>query len=819
MAVLAASMVKFHFDSRQPSRLPVGGISSPQGSVQEMAAQLGELEAREREADQTVWAKERLAEECGAVFDRLWDSLNAATNKLKILAAFPFHEINVANYKPPQSIGHGIELFESNGNRSALSPGNWRRLLRDREAEGWQLLRIEIRHNRFEVDSSEHPARSEFYFSAHLVNASSTNRAILEGSLVVDWSPSKENENTPRANLSNTNSSRSSQENNFVSPNKNDTDSASVLEGVSEATNSTSPKIQGIDATQLKIKTRHGEPAFRPLLTEEISPPPGSFFIDPLILYDLDGDGLSEIILAARNQILRRTVGGSFVPEPLCKQSPGLIMTGVIADFDGDGFADFLCAKFEGLVLFHGSKRGIFDESGQIVWTANPRLKYAQVLACGDIDGDGDLDVWLGQYRVPYERGAMPTPYYDANDGNPAYLLVNDGHGHFTDATVAAGLDKKRFRRSYSGSFADLNGDGHLDLLVVSDFAGVDLYLNDGRGHFRDVTREWIEEPHGFGMAHTIADFNSDGRLDFLMIGMNSPTAERLEHLGIHRTETPTDQAVMRSMIFGNRLFVSSDGSPRFQQTTFNNEIARTGWSWGCSAFDFDNDGFPDVYIANGHETKQSVREYEPEFWLHDIYVANSKESVVNTAYFGTKIARTRGRGESYGGREKNRLFLNQHGESFVEIAHLMDVSLEADSRNVVADDLDGDGRMDLLVTTFEVWPQIKQTLRVFKNSLADGGNWIGFRLREQGGGISPVGAQVTLRHANGAMTHQIVTGDSYRSQHANTVHFGLGKIARVEQAEIRWTNGRTLVLRQPELNQYHTVLLPVQETGRTSDP
>src|SRR5213596_1480231 len=122
-----------------------------------------------------------------------------------------------------------------------------------------------------------------------------------------------------------------------------------------------------------------------------------------------------------------------------------------------------------------------------------------------------------------------------------------------------------------------------------------------------------------------------------------------------------------------------------------------------------------------------------------------------------------------------------------------MGVALEEDSRAVVADDLDGDGRTDLLVTTFEAWPQPKQTLRIFKNILEDAGNWIGVRLQQHHGGVSPIGARVTLRYPGGATVRQIVTGDSYRSQHANSVHFGLGKIDRVESIEVRWADGRTL--------------------------
>ena len=76
----------------------------------------------------------------------------------------------------------------------------------------------------------------------------------------------------------------------------------------------------------------------------------------------------------------------------------------------------------------------------------------------------------------------MPVPHYDANDGVPAFLLLNDGHGFFTDVTGASGLEKKRWRRLFSASFADLDGDGRLDLVTASDFAGVDVYRNEGAG-------------------------------------------------------------------------------------------------------------------------------------------------------------------------------------------------------------------------------------------------------------------------------------------------------------------------------------------------
>jgi hypothetical protein len=89
---------------------------------------------------------------------------------------------------------------------------------------------------------------------------------------------------------------------------------------------------------------------------------------------------------------------------------------------------------------------------------------------------------------------------------------------------------------------------------------------------------------------------------------------------------------------------------------------------------------------------------------------------------------------------------------------------------------------------------------------VTESGNWIGFRFREAGNGLSPVGAQVTIRYGGGSTVRQIVTGDSYRSQQANTVHFGLGKLERVESMEIKWVNGQRLTLPEPAVNRYHDI-------------
>ena len=218
----------------------------------------------------------------------------------------------------------------------------------------------------------------------------------------------------------------------------------------------------------------------------------------------------------------------------------------------------------------------------------------------------------------------MPSPFYDANDGYPAYLLLNDGDGNWTPATEEAGLGAKRFRRTYASSFVDLDSDGDLDLLVVSDYAGVDLYHNDGTGRFSDANDTLRGDRHLFGMSAAFADYDLDGRLDFFVAGMGSTTARRLEALGLARSGPPRrdrDADAHGLSATGSTWRATTAGtSPDFAA-----QVARTGWTWGTTAFDFDNDGDPDLFAANGHQSGESTQDYCSNFWSHDIYDGGSE--------------------------------------------------------------------------------------------------------------------------------------------------------------------------------------------------
>ena len=718
------------------------------------------VEAQQNHLDQTVWAQEMLAQRHEAVFVKLWDRLRTEPNPFSVLGMFPFGQLLLGADVESGISDHRIITRSFGSPVRQIAPEVWRQLVEKWRQEGFQLEQSEWRHPRFST-SATGVATSVIAMPLHILNPEKEERCIVRGNLRIAWRQNTGTDDEPFPEL--------------------------------------------IDATEIKVLSRQGETPFHHVIAAEITPEKNDRFLEPnLQLYDLDGDGLSEIILARMNRVFWNKAQGVFKPDLLLQHPLPLLNTGLIADFDGDGVADFLGVDPLGLALFHGNPEGRFPTPAKRIRFSNHPLVNPFVMTAGDIDNDGDLDVWLAQYKVPYQDGQMPTPYYDANDGHPAFLLVNDGSGNFEDRTEQAGLAAKRFRRTYSNSFVDLDNDGDLDLLVVSDFAGADVYLNNGSGHFEDVTTGMLGESHAFGMAHTFGDYDLDGTLDFLVIGMNSFTGSRMNDFDAGPAEFAEYHRMRSKMAHGNRLYFKRGA--RFQQTPMSDQISRSGWSWGVTTGDFDNDGDEDVYVVNGHISGQSTEDYEKHFWRHDIYLGTSKEDPVLDRYFRSVQTKHHGMGQSYGGFEKNRLFLNQSGKSFLEAGYLMGVAMEEDCRNAVSDDLDGDGKLDLLVTTFQVWPQTRQVLHLFPNFTGTAGNWIGIRLRESGPGFSPVGAKVLLTTKSGTQARHLVTGDSYRSQHATTAHFGLGKATEVERVDIVWPNGRRKSISRPAINQYHSV-------------
>ena len=706
-----------------------------------------QLASERRELDRTVWSDEVTAQKYEALFVRLWDDLRASSDKFSVMASFPFEKLLLSKREDWQAHELDIQSIRFSERHMELSPDEWRRWLESMKADGFRLIQSEWHHSQF----VPHPTspRSVVSVTLHVENESRQTNYCLSGDLLVHWEKDR------------------------------------IV-----------PKT--IETQDLRMLSRQGGPMFRKAMVLRDSSSQINF-LSMLMTFDLNGDGLSEIVLPSFNAVYRNQGAWSFERDRLFTEEPDSEMScGLLADLTGDGRVELLGAWSEGLKLLSLNDDGRFSTSTDNVVHLDEPLVDPMVITAGDIDADGDLDVWIGQYKSPYRSGQMPTPYYDANDGHPAFLLRNDGHGQLTDVTEQAGLAAYRRRRTYSAAFVDLDGDHDLDLAVASDFSGLDAYTNDGSGHFTPETDRLVDRRHAFGMALTFGDYDLNMQPDFLMIGMSSTTARRLDRLGLGRNDFPEHQQYRRPMGYGNRMYLA--GASGFRQAPFNDQVARTGWSWGASSFDFDNDADRDIYVANGHMSGNTAKDYCTRFWCHDIYTAESVDNVGIEDFFATTMAE-----ElipiSWNGFEHNVLLCNQQGKGYLSMGFLGGVASEFDSRNVTSDDLDGDGRMDLVVVAREN-RNAPFAVHVFRNDLTNESNWIGVRLDKAP--CSGLGARVTVRTPSQSFTDVVVCGDSLKSQHAAVVHFGLGAIRTVDEISIQWPQAATLRIEKPAVNQYH---------------
>lgn len=725
---------------------------------------------QERETlNKTVWNDEVKAQEHERYFIGLWDALRNSDDAYAVAQSFKFDAIQLGTPGGISEHEHGIRILTTKDSGWQLSWNEWMGLLVKLKGEGYKLEMSEFHHSKFEHELGK-LAYSEVNFKLYADNSRKGLRYLISGTLKVDWEP---NQNDQGIYLPRT-----------------------------------------IDATDLTISSRAGKPFFKELYSLEIPAGKGG----PLLVHDLNGDGLSEILLPAMNTIFWNLGNDEFGGNPLHPVGVAMANAAILGDFSGDGRVDLLIEGLaaarkgvpptNGLFLYRGGEDGKFTDTVVRIETSVPvRLDGAPTFASGDIDGDGDLDLWIAQYKELYLEGAMPSPYYDALDGHPSYLLFNEGDGtRFTEKTEASGISEKRHRRTFSSSFFDYDSDEDLDLLVVSDFAGVDLYENDGSGSFVDITDDSFYNRHLFGMAHSIEDYNHDGILDVYAIGMSSTTARRLDNMNAGPANFPGHNQMRSSMGYGNRLYLgASEGG--FTEPSNADELARSGWSWGVGALDMENDGDKEIYVANGHYSNKSAADYCTYFWTDDIYRGDSEADPALEEYFANSMKGLMDGSMSWNGFEKNVLFMPMNDGKTRSLSFLMDAAEEMDSRQVVADDLDGDGRVDLVFTSqFPNHDEGKDAtmVKILKNQTPAPGNWIGIRLTREGGKVHPEGARVILK-SNGQMrASTFVTGDSFQAQHSLTKHFGLGKGDSVESIEVIWTDGMRKLVEDPAVNQYH---------------
>jgi enediyne biosynthesis protein E4 len=506
---------------------------------------------------------------------------------------------------------------------------------------------------------------------------------------------------------------------------------------------------------------------------------------------DFNRDGFEDLFVAdgVRSILYRNDGQGRFtdVTERAGLLGPGgkgIAATGVAAgDVDGDGFPDlFVTDAFGPARLFRNRGDGTFEEITQrsgISITGQMRSA-----AFADVDGDGDLDLFVCVTGDYYHQ--MPDPPFDANDAKPNRLYLNDGHGHFTDATNQWGLGKTT-RWSLSSLFADYDDDGRTDLLVTNDFGLKNLYRNEGR-RFRDVAGKAGAEVRAYGMSAAWADFDGDGRLDLYTTGTDTQWYFVHEYpsmpVGLPgRFFLPIAVRWMEKMATGNSLLLQTP-EHEFVDATARSGAAHAGWNWSAIAADLDGDSWPDIYATNGMWGDGRDHDVELEFWWDSL------------AYWDDYVAGKKTfdrRGAGIAGIERDRFFRNRSGEGkgvsplFEERSFLEGLDLETNGRAVVAFDANGDGALDVYVRSVEA-PEA-----LFFGSRRPGEHYLRIRLSGTPGidNRDGVGCRVTATLPGGRRI-VLETGNAsgYLSTGSPVAHLGLGGATRIEDLTIRWPSG-----------------------------
>ncbi|MBI3664236.1 MAG: CRTAC1 family protein [Acidobacteria bacterium] len=440
-----------------------------------------------------------------------------------------------------------------------------------------------------------------------------------------------------------------------------------------------------------------------------------------------------------------------------------------VGDFNNDGWPDLYVTNFGKNRLYRNNGDGTFTDVAEQAGVAVSGATniWTTAAAFGDYDRDGRLDLFIAGY-VKWDIDNPPAPGSAVVAGNYCeyrgqrvmcgprglagerdFLFHNNGDGTFTEVAEKAGVLDPKGYYGFAAAWADVNDDGWPDLLVANDSTPNFLYLNRHDGTFEDVSY-----PSGFAlnengreqasMGIAVGDYNHDGRLDLYVTNFSD------DYNTLYRNE----------------------GDANFTDLTFQvglGEQTIPFLGWGTMFLDYDNDGHPDLFVANGH--------VYPEVDRND---------------WGTTW------------KQRPLLFRNLKGERFelVPPATGSGLAVLASARGAAAGDLDNDGRVDVVLNNLDGPPTVLRNVTPSKN------NWVSLKLA--GSGKSPrdaIGATVFLTAGGIRQRGEVMSGSSFCSQNDLRVHFGLGTATQVDALEIRWPDGAQESVKLPGINRIVTIV------------
>ncbi len=322
-----------------------------------------------------------------------------------------------------------------------------------------------------------------------------------------------------------------------------------------------------------------------------------------LAIRDVDGDGLEDLYLCQPgglpNLLFRQQRDGTLVDVSASSGVDWLDNTtgALLLDLDNDGDADLALATRSAFVVMANDGTGHFSIAQR---HSDLGMGYSPTAA--DYDLDGDLDLLVLRYAADGKVGDFPTPhpFHSARNGGLNVLLENQGNLRFRDVTQARGLGVENVRFSFAASWEDYDNDGDPDVYIANDFGPNQLFRNEG-GRFVDQSAESGTQDWGFGMSATWSDYDRDGDVDLYVSSMFSGAGNQVvSQSDFNATMAEETRAKYLKMVRGNTL-LKNGGDGRFSDVTNPMEEGFAGWAWGAKFADLNNDGWEDLYVANGY--------------------------------------------------------------------------------------------------------------------------------------------------------------------------------------------------------------------------
>jgi len=509
---------------------------------------------------------------------------------------------------------------------------------------------------------------------------------------------------------------------------------------------------------------------------------------------DIDGDGCDDLYVCQPaglpNRLYRNRGDGTFEDVTQASGTGVLENTAcaLFADINNDGQQELIVVRTSGPLLFLNDGSGKFRPQPDAFQFANAPQGTFTGAALADYDRDGWLDIYFCLYI--YYQGTdqynYPVPYYAAENGPPNFLLRNNRDGTFRDVTAETGLNQNNTRYSFCCGWDDYNHDGWPDLYVVNDFGKKNLYRNNGDGTFTDVAEQAGVEDVGAGMSVCWFDYDGDGTSDLYVADMWTAAGERIAAQPSFQKDASQEvRALYRRHAMGNSLFRGNDRGT-FEDTVNRAGVAVGRWAWSSDAWDYDHDGFADLYVANGMLSGPSREDLNSFFWRQ--VVANSPNDARPTHNYeqGWNALNELIRADAtWSGYERNVFYANNRDGTFSDVSGAVGLDFVEDGRSFAFADFDHDGRVEVFLKNRN-GPQ----LRVLKNTMDNLPPSIAFRLRGTKSNRDAIGAVVTIEASLGRQTRTLQAGSGFLSQHTKEISFGLGEAPGAVSATIRWPSG-----------------------------